>query len=126
MSGTEPPALDLSTPAGARSAARLAALRSPGLTGSAAGAAPLPATPLLPETSPVSAVPEAVWEDARRQLAGMLEGLERLQRDAPALGQPADGASGTSSVSAAGAGQGQAEQEVPRQEAPQHDGGDRR
>jgi hypothetical protein len=65
VSGREPPALDLAAPAGALSAARLAALRSP-----------------------QAAVPEAVWEDAQRQLAGMVEGLETLQRAVPALGQP--------------------------------------
>lgn len=93
MSDTEPPALDLATPAGERSAARLAALRSPGPTGGAT--VPLPTDLLVPT------VPEAVWEDAQRQLAGMLEGLETLQRAVPALGQPsdADAALGAPSVS---------------------------
>ncbi len=126
MSGTEPPTLDLATQAGARSAARLAVLRSPGPAGAAGAAAPP-----LPASSPVDAVPEAVWEDAQRQLAGMLEGLETLQRAVPALGQPADAVSGArpastaeprmSPISAAGGGLGHAEQEDAEQEDTQQD-----
>lgn len=102
MTGTEPRPPDLTPQAEARSAARLAALRSPG-----------------------PAVTEAVWEDAQRQLAGMLEGLETLQRAVPALGQPADAASGTPSVSPTSTRLGHAEQEAPRQEGPQQGEGAR-
>jgi hypothetical protein len=35
-----------------------------------------------------STVPEAVWEDATRQLAGMLQGLATLQEAVPSLAPP--------------------------------------
>ncbi len=138
MSGTEPPALDLTAQAVARSAVRLAVLRSPE-PARAAGAVPLPTAPPLPPLlgiSPVDSVPEAVWEDAQRQQAGVLEGLETLQRAVPALGQPAGAASSMSPVAAAGGGgsaaeqekgkgHGHAEQAAPQQKARQQDEGGR-
>jgi hypothetical protein len=41
-----------------------------------------------------ASIPEAVWEDATRQLAGMLGGLATLQREVPALGTPLAGEPG--------------------------------
>jgi hypothetical protein len=41
-------------------------------------------------SGPAGAVPDAVWEDATAQLAGMLAALAALQREVPALAAPPD------------------------------------
>jgi hypothetical protein len=43
---------------------------------------------------PAGAVPDAVWEDAAAQLAGMLDALATLRREVPVLASPPDPAAG--------------------------------
>jgi hypothetical protein len=69
MKGNQTPVPDLT----AQAQARLALART--ASGAASG----------------SAIPAAVWEDAERQLAGMLSALATLQADVPALGEPSVG-----------------------------------
>ena len=58
--------------------------------GASDGTSPAGARLSALRTGPAGAVPDAVWEDASAQLAGMLEALTALSREAPVLASPPD------------------------------------